>query len=76
MQSILNTKSTEERSKLAVTMLASGMYFDGESSASMNTAVMNGALASFLQTQVNAITGKALNSMGLDLSANMESTLM
>lgn len=73
MQSILNTKSTEERSKLAVTMLASGMYFDGESSASVNTA-MNGALASFLQTQVNAITGKALNSMGLDLSANMEST--
>lgn len=73
MQSILNTKSTEERSKLAVTMLASGMYFDGEGSASVNTA-MNGALASFLQTQVNAITGKALNSMGLDLSANMEST--
>ena len=55
-----------------MTMLASGMYFDGESSASMNTA-MNGALASFLQTQVNAITGKALNSMGLDLTANMES---
>ena len=72
MQNILNTKGVEERSKLAVTMLASGMYFDGESSASANTA-MSGALAGFLQTQVNSITGKALNSMGLDLTANMES---
>ncbi len=72
MQNILNTKGVEERSKLAVTMLASGMYFDGENSASANTA-MSGALAGFLQTQVNSITGKALNSMGLDLTANMES---
>ena len=72
MQNILNIKSVEERSKLAVTMLASGMYFDGDNSASANTA-MSGALAGFLQTQVNSITGKALNSMGLDLTANMES---
>ena len=72
MQNILNIKSIEERSKLAVTMLASGMYFDGDNSASANTA-MSGALAGFLQTQVNSITGKALNSMGLDLTANMES---
>jgi len=72
MQNTLNTKSVEERSKLAVTMLASGMYLGGSNSTSANTA-MGGALASFLQTQVNAITGKALNSMGLDLSANMES---
>ena len=72
VQNTLNTKSVEERSKLAVTMLASGMYFDGENSASANTA-MSGALAGFLQTQVNAITGRALNSMGLDLTANMES---
>lgn len=73
MQNTLNTKSAEERSKLAVTMLASGMYFDGENSASANTA-MTGALAGFLQTQVNAITGKALSSIGLDLTANMESS--
>ena len=72
MQNILNVKNVEERSKLAVTMLASGMYFDGDNSASANTA-MSGALAGFLQTQVNSITGKALNSMGLDLTANMES---
>ncbi len=71
MTNTLKTKSLEERSKLAVTMLASGLYFDGENMSSANTA-MTGALASFLQTQVNSITGRALNSMGLDLSANME----
>ncbi|MDU5344940.1 MAG: translocation/assembly module TamB domain-containing protein, partial [Prevotella bivia] len=71
MENALKTKSLEERSKLAVTMLASGLYFDGENTSSANTA-MNGALASFLQTQVNAITGRALSSMGLDLSANLE----
>ena len=54
-------------------MLASGMYLDGNNNASTNNA-MNGALASFLQSQVNKITGKALSSMGLDITANMEST--
>lgn len=72
MQNTLKTKSVEERSKLAVTMLASGMYFDAANTSSANTA-MNGALASFLQSQVNNITGKALGTMGLDLTANMES---
>ncbi|TXJ58910.1 hypothetical protein ETF27_10040 [Prevotella brunnea] len=73
MQNTLNTKSAEERSKLAVTMLASGMYFDGTINKNADAA-MNSALAGFLQSQVNAITGKALSSMGLDLTANMEST--
>lgn len=52
-------------------MLASGLYFDGDNISNANNA-MSGALASFLQTQVNSITGRALNSMGLDLSANLE----
>lgn len=69
----LNTRSAEERSKLAVTMLASGLYLDGTNTSGTNT-VMSGALAGFLQSQVNAITGTALKSMGLSLSANMEST--
>lgn len=73
MQGKLNTKSVEERSKLAVTMLASGMYFDGTTTATANGA-MNNALMGFLQNQVNSITGRALNSMGVDISANMEST--
>lgn len=71
IQNALNTKSVEERSKLAVTMLASGLYLDGDNMSSANTA-MNGALAGFLQTQINTITGRALSSMGLDISANME----
>lgn len=72
MQNLLKTKSLEERSKLAVTMLASGIYFDGENGATANAA-MNSALMGFLQNQVNSITGRALNSMGVNLTANMES---
>ena len=73
MQGKLSSKSVEERSKLAVTMLASGMYFDGSNNSTANTA-MNSALMGFLQSQVNSITGRALTSMGVDLTANMEST--
>ncbi|MBQ7422410.1 MAG: translocation/assembly module TamB domain-containing protein [Prevotella sp.] len=72
VQNELNTKSTEERGKLAVSMLASGMYLgDGSGTAS---AAMSGALASFMQSEINNITGSALRSMGLDLSANMETS--
>ena len=49
------------------------MYFDGTTTATANGA-MNNALMGFLQNQVNSITGRALNSMGVDISANMEST--
>ena len=72
IQNELNTKSTEERGKLAVSMLASGMYL-GESGATPNSS-MSGALASFMQSEINHITGSALRSMGLDLSANMETS--
>ena len=70
MRNELNIKSDEERSKLAVSMLASGMYLD----SNVGNFAMNSALASFLQTEVNKITGSAFRSMGLDLTANMEST--
>ena len=70
MRNELNMKSDEERSKLAVSMLASGMYLDNN----VGNFAMNSALASFLQTEVNKITGSAFRSMGLDLTANMEST--
>lgn len=70
MSNELNMKSDEERSKLAVSMLASGMYLDNN----VGNFAMNSALASFLQTEVNKITGSAFRSMGLDLTANMEST--
>ena len=70
MRNELNMKSAEERSKLAVSMLASGMYLD----SNVGNFAMNSALASFLQTEVNKITGSAFRSMGLDLTANLEST--
>lgn len=70
-QNNLNTMSTEEKGKIAVTLLASGMYLaDG----SGNGFAMNSALASFMQSKINDISGRALSSMGLDLTANMEST--
>ena len=72
VQNELNTKSTEERGKLAVSMLASGMYL-GESGGTTNSA-MSGALASFMQSEINNITGSALRSMGIDISANMETS--
>lgn len=49
MRNELNMKSAEERSKLAVSMLASGMYLD----SNVGNFAMNSALASFLQTEVN-----------------------
>ena len=72
MQNELNMKSKEERGKLAVSMLASGMYL-GEGGGTTNSA-MSGALASFMQSEINNITGSALRSMGLDLSANLETS--
>ena len=71
VQNQLNTKSVEERSKLAVSMLASGLYLDESNSGK---SFMNSALASFMQSEINNITGNALRSMGLDITANMEST--
>ena len=70
-QNDLNTKSKEEKGKIAVTLLASGMYL---SNGKMGNYAMSGALASFMQNQINSVTGRALSSMGLDLSANMESS--
>ena len=72
MQNELNTKSVEERGKLAVSMLASGMYL-GDGSGTSNAA-MSGALAAFMQSEINNITGSALRSMGIDISANMETS--
>ena len=65
----LATMSTEQRSKLAVTMLTTGMYLaDGNTSGfSMNTA-----LNSFLESEINNITGNALKSV--DLSVGVDNT--
>lgn len=70
-QNDLNTKSEEEKGKIAVTLLASGMYM---TSGTKGNYAMSSALANFMQNQINSVTGRALSSMGLDLSANMESS--
>ncbi len=65
----LNSMTTEERGKVAVTMLTTGMYLaDGNTSGFS----MNNALSSFLQSEINTITGNALNSV--DLSVGLDNT--
>lgn len=63
----LSTMSKEERGKIAVTMLTTGMYLaDGNTSG----FTMNGALSSFLQNEINNLTGSALRT--LDLSFGID----
>lgn len=65
----LQTMSIEERGKLAVTMLTTGMYLaDGNTGAFS----MNSALSAFLNSQINTISGNALRT--LDLSFGMDNT--
>ncbi|MGL5981449.1 MAG: translocation/assembly module TamB domain-containing protein [Phocaeicola sp.] len=66
LQDKLNSLSAEERGKMAVTMLVTGMYIGdgGGSSGSFNT---NSALNSFLQSEISNIAGKVL-----DINLGME----
>ena len=60
----LATMSPEERGKIAVTMLTTGMYLaDGNT----NGFSMNSALSSFLQNEINSIAGSALKTLDLQL---------
>ena len=65
----LQTMSVENRGKIAVTMLTTGMYLAG---GSTNSFSMNSALTAFLNSQINSISGKALRT--LDLSFGMDNT--
>ena len=63
----LSAMSVEQRGKLAVTMLTTGMYLaDGNTSG----FTMNNALSSFLQNEISNITGNALRT--LDLSFGLD----
>ena len=67
----LQTLSAENRGKLAVTMLTTGMYLaDGNTSQFS----MNSALSAFLNSQINSISGSALRT--LDLSFGMDNTTL
>ena len=65
----LATMSVEERGKLAVGMLTTGMYLAG---GGTGTFSMNSALSSFLQSEINNIAGSALRT--LDLSVGVDNS--
>lgn len=60
IQNELQSMSTDERSKAAITMLATGMYM-GNSGVG-NGLTMGAALNSVLQSQINSLAGSASNS--------------
>lgn len=69
LNSELQSMSVEQRGKIAVTMLTTGMYLADGNTKGFS---MNNALSSFLQSEINSITGNALRS--LDLSFGMDNS--
>lgn len=70
INSELQAMSEEERGKIAVTMLTTGMYIaDGNT----NAFSMNSVLSAYLQSEINNITGSALKT--LDLSVGLDNTV-
>ncbi len=70
MQNELAAKSAEEKNKLAVTMLVTGMYMSENSSTKGIDA--NSMLNSFLQGEINKVAGNALKT--IDINFGMETT--
>lgn len=68
VQNQLAAMSTEQRNKLAISMLATGMYL--EESNTSNGFKANNALNAFLQSEVQQIAGNALRT--IDLSVSVE----
>ena len=69
ISSELNSMTAEQRGKQAVTMLTTGMYLSDNNTSAFS---MNSALNSFLQSEINNITGSALKT--LDLSIGMDNS--
>lgn len=68
MQEELTSKGAEERAKLAVSMLVTGMYLSGSGGkVNMN---MGNALSSFLQSEINNIAGSALKTVDISFGMN------
>ena len=65
----LESMGEEERGKIAVAMLTTGMFISGINADKFN---MNAALGSFLSSEINNITGNALRT--LDISIGMDNT--
>ena len=65
----LQSMSAEERGKIAVAMLTTGMYLADGNTRGFS---MNSALSSFLQSEINMISGSALQT--LDLQVGIDNT--
>ena len=70
VQNELASMSTEQRGRVAVTMLATGMYITDTSTATGGGFSTQNALNAFLQSQISNIAGRALKSV--DLSMDVE----
>lgn len=71
IQNELATKTAEERNKLAVTMLVTGMYMS-ETNSGVKGLSANSALNSLLQSEINNLAGNAFRSV--DLNVGMETS--
>ena len=71
VQEQLSAMSAEERGKLAITMLVTGVYMaEGNETGGFN---MNNALNTFLQQQISDIVGKSVDiSVGMETMDNLE----
>lgn len=71
-QQEISAMSTEQRGRVAVTLLATGMYVTDNYQSSGGGFTASGALNSFLQSQINSIAGKALKTV--DIGFGMDNT--
>lgn len=72
VQNEIAQMTPEQSSRVAVTLLATGMYLvEGQQSGGFNTT---NALNAFLQSQINAIAGKALQTIDLSLGVQNSTT--
>lgn len=65
----IQAMSQEERGKLAVSLLTTGMYL-AEGQGSTESFTMNSALTSFLNSEINQIAGTALRSVDVQLDVD------
>lgn len=68
VQEELDNYTDDEKNKLSIALLATGMYLADSNSAAITA---DNALSSFLQSQINSIAGRALGSF-VDVSLGMD----
>ena len=74
IQNELVSMGAEQRGRVAVTMLATGMYITDSGSASSGGFSTQNALNAFLQSQISGLAGKALQSVDLSMGVENSTT--